>query len=166
MKYFTTRFSEIEFPDDVVMRFPEGVLGFPECKRYVLLEHDADGSPFKWLQSLDNPHLAFIVADPLMVDPRYRFEIDIDTQKMIGTGDPANCAVMSIVNVPHDHPIRMTANLKAPLVVNVDTRTGRQVILGSNVYSIATPVFADVAAKEDEMAEAASQEREKIAQHA
>lgn len=141
MKYRTTRFGEIEFPDEVIMSFPEGVLGFPSDTRYVLLEHSADGSPFKWLQSLNNPDLAFIIVDPLYVDARYQFEIDLDTERLIGTADVGACAVMSIVNVPHDAPIRMTANLKAPLVVNVANRTGRQVILGSQLYAISTPIF-------------------------
>jgi len=154
MKYRTTRFGELEFPDEVVMTFPEGVLGFPQDVQFILLEHDAEGSPFKWLQSLDNPDLAFIILDPLSVDPRYNFEIDRDTERVIGTAQAAQCAVMSIVNVPHDRPIQMTANMKAPLVVNVETRLGRQVILGTQAFSINAPVFPhlleDERADEDE----------------
>lgn len=142
MKFKTIRFGEIEYPDDVVMTFPEGVLGFPNDTHYLLLEHDAEGSPFKWLQSLDCPDLAFIVVDPTILDPRYQFDIDLDTERIIGTDQPAQCAVMSIVNVPRDRPICMTANLKAPLVVNVELRSGRQVVLGSQAYSISTPIFA------------------------
>lgn len=156
MKFQTTRFGEIEFPEDVVMRFPEGVLGFPGDRQYILLEHDAEGSPFKWLQSLDTQHLAFIVIDPLLIDAGYRFEIDLDTERMIGSGNAAECAVMAIVNVPHDAPLHMTANLKAPLVVNVETRIGRQVVLSSNIYAISTPVFnAEARRREAEAAEPA-----------
>jgi flagellar assembly factor FliW len=143
MKFKSARFGEIEYPEEVVMTFPEGVLGFPRDRQYILLEHDAEGSPFKWLQSLESPDLAFIVVDPLMVDARYRFEIDVDTARMIGTDRSEECAVMAIVNVPREQPIHMTANLKAPLVVNVQTRAGRQVILGSNLFAIAVPLFPD-----------------------
>lgn len=141
MKFRTTRFGEIEYPEDVILEFPEGVLGFPAEQHYILLEHTSEGSPFKWLQSLDNPDLAFIVVDPFYVEPRFAFDIDVDTERLIGTADPACCALMSIVNVPRDNPIRMTANLKAPLLVNVETRRGRQVVLGSQAYSISTPMF-------------------------
>lgn len=144
MKFKTSRFGEIEFPEEVIMTFPEGVLGFPNDRRYILLEHDAEGSPFKWLQSLDSPDLAFIIVDPLFITPRYKLEIDVDTARLIGTDNQEACAVMSIVNVPHEAPIRMTANLKAPLVVNVETRAGRQVIMGSNVHGISTPIFVDL----------------------
>ena len=141
MKIQTTRFGQIEFPEEVVMDFPEGILGFPQDMRYILLEHNSEGSPFKWLQSLDNPRLAFIIVEPFSVDPRYEFEIDCDTARIIGTTEPAECAVMGIVNVPQDHPLRMTVNLKAPLVVNVESRRGRQIILGSQAHSINTPIF-------------------------
>jgi flagellar assembly factor FliW len=129
------------------MHFPEGVLGFPGEIRYILLEHDTEGSPFKWLQSLDSPNLAFIVIDPLLIEPRYRFEIDVDTARLIGSDNAEECAVMAIVNVPHDAPLHMTANLKAPLVVNVDTRLGRQVVLSSNAFAISTPVFSTAPAE-------------------
>lgn len=142
MKFRTARFGEIEYPEEVVLTFPEGVLGFPNETQYILLEHTSEGSPFKWLQSLENPELAFIVVDPFYLEPRFQFEIDLDTERMIGTADSGACAVMAIVNVPRDTPIHMTANLKAPLLVNVENRLGRQVVLGSQAYSISTPVFA------------------------
>ncbi|MCE5230597.1 flagellar assembly protein FliW [bacterium] len=141
MKFRTTRFGELEYGDEVVMHFPEGVLGFPESKRYILLEHNAEGSPFKWLQSLDNPDLAFIVIDPFQIAADYRFDIDLDTERIIGTNEASSCALMAISNIPRDAPLAMTANLKAPLLVNVETRRGRQVILTNNFYQINTPVF-------------------------
>ena len=144
MNLQTTRFGEIECPEEIIMSFPDGVLGFPEDRHFILLEHDHEGSPFKWLQSLDNPSLAFIVIDPLSVDEAYRCEIDIDTARRIGTESPADCALMSIVNIPRDNPINMTVNLKAPLVVNVENRTGRQIVLSSNVYAIGTPLFSNM----------------------
>jgi flagellar assembly factor FliW len=154
VKFKTTRFGEIEFPEEVVMTYPEGILGFPNADRYILLEHDAQGSPFKWLQSLDEADLAFIVVDPVFVEPRYQFEIDLDTERMIACADPSACAVMCIVNVPRSQPVQMTANLKAPLVVNVETRVGRQVVLSSQAYSISTPVFSPACRTEEPLMEA------------
>lgn len=150
MKFTSTRFGEIEFPEEVIMRFPEGMLGFANDRRYILLEHDREGSPFKWLQSLDHAELAFIVIDPVLVEPKYRFEIDVDTRRVIGTDDPRECAAMCIVNVPHDHPVRMSANLKAPLIINAETRCGRQVILGSQQFAINTPLFQEAVGDGDE----------------
>lgn len=159
MKFRTTRFGEIEFSAEVIMHFHEGVLGFPESQRYILLEHSTEGSPFKWLQSLDNPDLAFIVIDPFQIAPDYRYEIDVDTERVIGTCAPASCALMAIANIPHEAPLAMTANLKAPLLVNVENRRGRQVILSSNLYQISTPVFPALTVNVMEMEELPEMER-------
>lgn len=141
MKFTTTRFGEIEYPEDVVLHLPEGVLGFPRDRRFILLEHNAEGSPFRWLQSLDSADLAFIVVDPVLIEPHYQLEIDRDSARVLGTDDPAQCAIIAIVNVPHDNPVAMTANLKAPVVINAETRVGRQIVLGSNRFLLNTPVF-------------------------
>jgi flagellar assembly factor FliW len=141
MKFKTTRFGEIEYPDDVVLTLPDGVLGFEDNKNFILLEHNVDGSPFRWLQALDNPDLAFIVVDPMLIDPRYQIEIDRDTSLQIGTQTTEDCAIIAIVNVPHDNPLQMTANLKAPIVINAGNRVGRQLVLRSNLFAINTPVF-------------------------
>lgn len=157
MKHNTTRFGEIEFPEEVVMSFPEGVLGFPGDKRFVLLEHGREGSPFKWLQSADSAELAFIVLDPLEIEPQYSISLDIDTVRVIGPCDVADCAIMAICNVPHDNPILMTANLKAPLVVNVEQRRGRQMVLGTQVYPINAAVFPAI--NRDDAAEQKADEK-------
>lgn len=141
MKIETTRFGEVEFSEEVLIQFPEGVLGFPNDQRYLLLEHDAENSPFKWLQSADSPDLAFIVIDPLLLRPDFAVMIDSDTARIIGLEDAAESACMAIINVPEGNPVRMTANLKAPLVVNPNLRRGRQVIIGSQNFSISEPVF-------------------------
>lgn len=141
MKIQSSRFGEIEYPEEVLIRFPEGILGFPGDSRYLLLEHDHENSPFKWLQSASTPDLAFIVIDPLLIVAEYPLMIDCDTAGFIGTSDPANCACMSIVNVPAADPIKMTANLKAPLLVNTEKRLGRQIILGSQAFSVSEPIF-------------------------
>jgi flagellar assembly factor FliW len=144
MKFTTTRFGEIEFPEDVVLQLPDGILGFHDDRRFILLEHNVDGSPFRWFQSLDNADLAFIVVDPMLLDPRYEVEIDRDTAAMIATDAIGDCAIVAIINVPHDNPYKMTANLKAPIVINAANRMGRQLVLRSNIYTIGTPVFPTI----------------------
>ena len=65
LKVKTTRFGDIEVKEDDVVKLPAGLIGFPELKRYVLLDHDKD-SPFKWLQSLDDGAIAFVLINPLL----------------------------------------------------------------------------------------------------
>lgn len=151
MKISTTRFGEVEFPEEVLIHFPEGILGFPEMDRYVLLEHDIDNSPFKWLQSVDSPDLAFIVMDPALLAPDYSVMIDSDTARVIRCADASRLAFVSILNIPSGNAYQMTANLKAPLAINPDQRLGRQVILGSQTFSVQEPVFPRLNERLNEM---------------
>lgn len=154
MKIQTTRFGEIDFPQEALLHFPEGVLGFPEDRDYLLLEHDRDNSPFKWLQSAQSPELAFIVVDPLLIVDRYPIMIDCDTARMIQVRDAAETAAMAILNIPQGDAIRMTANLKAPLLVNPEMRLGRQIIIGSQTFSVSEPVFPRLNERLDSMSRA------------
>ena len=74
VKIKTTRFDEIEVSEEEVIELPAGLIGFPELKRYVLLDHDTD-SPFKWLQSLDDGAIAFVLINPLLFKPDYTVEV-------------------------------------------------------------------------------------------
>ena len=128
MKISTTRFGEIEIKDNSVLDLPGGILGFSDCRRVVILEHQP-GSPFRWLQSVDIPELAFVVIDPLDLVPDYPLEklkdILVDERKM---PRPKHVAAAAITTVP-PAPAPITVNLTAPLVFDSDTRKGAQVIV-------------------------------------
>jgi len=145
MKINTTRFGEIELPDDKTISLPDGLLGFEHAHSYVLLEHDSEGTPFKWLQAADDPDVAFIVIDPGVVVEEYKIEFDDETAKQIGTREVSakDFAVMSIVNIPHEEPIKMTVNLRAPILVHLEKRLGWQVILPTEEYPIRHRIFSD-----------------------
>jgi len=143
MKVATTRFGEMDIPDELAVRMPEGILGFPEDRRFVVLEHDTEGTPFRWLQSMDSPQLAFIVVDPRLFDPAYRLEFDEETIALFGPIVPEDIVPMVIVNVPKDRPVEMTANLRAPIIVHAVKRLGRQIILANEDYAISYRLFPD-----------------------
>jgi flagellar assembly factor FliW len=143
MKVATTRFGEMELADDLIIQMPEGILGFPDDRRYVVLEHDAEGAPFKWLQSVDTPELAFIVIDPRHLVDNFILEFDEDSRNLFGDAPADEFVPMAIVNVPAEEPIKMTANLRAPIVAHVGRRLARQVVLDSEDYSLHHRIFAD-----------------------
>lgn len=128
MKFSTTRFGEIEIEETAILHLPDGIIGFGDCRRVAILEHNP-GSPFRWLQSLDDPALAFVVIDPLDLVPDYPMEklkdILADERKM---ARPANIAAAAITTVP-PAPGHITVNLSAPVVFDSDTRKGAQLIL-------------------------------------
>ena len=130
------RFGSFDVPSDQILEFPAGLIGFPRGRRYVVLEH-RPGSPFKWLLSVDDPELAFAVADPSELVTGYQPPLE-PAAKLLGAA-PADVALFVIVTIPRD-PKRMTVNLMAPVVVDIRTRTARQMVIEDQGLSPCHPV--------------------------
>ena len=143
MKIDTTRFGAIEVPADSIVEFPDGLLGLHDYRRYVLI--DRPSSPLRWMQSMDLPELAFLVADPQLFLPDYKAEVSASQLSAIGELDINQLAVGVICTVPED-PSEATVNLKAPLVVDIASRRGKQVVLNDSPYSIHHPWAGSVQA--------------------
>lgn len=150
MKFNTTRFGEIDIADNTLIHLAEGILGFPTETQYVMLEHDSEGTPFKWLQSTENPDLAFVVIDPYEILPDYAFEVDDEHQEKLELNTADDLIPMVILNIPHDNPGAMTANLRAPVIVNASSRQGAQIVLKEDYYAFNYRLFPDMPADEAE----------------
>lgn len=135
----TTRFGEIRVPEEQVLTLPHGMVGFPNLHRYVLVKHRED-SPFHWLQSLESPELAFAVVNPLIFDRTYQITLGNTETRLLKVDDPTHLQLWAVVTIPHGHPEKMTANLKAPLVINLQNRLAAQVILDDPRYSVRHPL--------------------------
>lgn len=132
----TKSFGNVEVQDTDVINFSDGVPGFPDEKRFVVLfDNTKEESPFMWLQAVENSELAFVVVDPFWFKPDYKFNIDAETKKQLEIDAPEDVLVLSVVVIPEDMS-RTTANLKAPLLVNHRTKKGKQYILENDKYSI------------------------------
>lgn len=132
-KVNTTRFGEIEVKEADVILLPQGLIGFPELSRYVLLDHDKE-SPFKWLQSLDDGAIAFVLINPLLFYPGYSVEVTEAEVSDLGLTREEDAVISVIITMP-TNPQNMTANLKAPLVFNLQNRKGKQIILNNANYT-------------------------------
>ena len=110
------------------MIFPSGLVGFPNYKRYVVLDV-AEESDYQWLQSIEEPSLAFVLIDVRILSSDIRVEIPEEflPELEIQPNDPV--LLLAVVTIPSDAPEQASANLRAPLVVNVRTRKGKQLIL-------------------------------------
>jgi len=119
------RFGTFEVPESAILHFGQGLVGLPGHRRYVIVEH-RPGSPFKWMLSLDDPELAFAVANPGELVAGYQPPLALAARLL---GVPAEeLALFVIVTIPPD-PTRMTVNLMAPVVVDLRTRQARQIVL-------------------------------------
>lgn len=154
MQIETRRFGTIEVDDDEVFGVPNGIPGFPALQRVTLLgagptdpdapEGSEDHSLF-WIQDLDDGDLAFLCVVPWVAFPDY--DIDID-EKSLGIDDEADVRVLSLLTTRReDGTSTMTANLRAPLVVDVRQRRLQQVILSDSRWPIRAP-FAVLQASE------------------
>lgn len=149
IKVKTTRFNEIEVKEEDVVELPSGLIGFPELKKYVLLDHDKN-SPFKWLQSLDDGAIAFVLINPLLFRPGYTVEVNEAEVSDLGLEEEEDAVISVIITMPSD-PQKMTANLKAPLVFNLKNRKGRQVILNNSEYTTRHNVMEEVKKRSDSL---------------
>lgn len=139
MKCTSARFGSFEVRDESVLTFPSGLLGFPEQQRYVILDHDTE-APFKWLQSVDEPALAFVIVDPALFHPGYQIDIPPDALAEIKAREREDLALVVILTIPSDDPGRITANLRGPLVISHKTKLGKQLVL-SEEFPTRHPLF-------------------------
>lgn len=124
-----------------VIRFDEGILGFPDSHRYILVPHETD-SPFAWLQSVDEENLAFLLINPACVKPDYVVQLPVNAADDLRLTDASKGVVFAIVVVPED-PRKMRMNLRAPVVINFDKKLGRQVVLEDASLDLRYPLLSD-----------------------
>ena len=143
MKIETTRFGEVSIQPDKIINMPFGIPGFADHRQFVLFEHKQD-SPFLWLQSVDNPGLAFVITDPCLFKSDY--SIDLERALMDLSWDPApepeQLQLYVIVNIPPGKPEKMTANLMGPILLHNGTREAAQIVLTDGAYSHRVPLMA------------------------
>jgi flagellar assembly factor FliW len=135
----TTRFGEIEIDESRAITFAEGIVGFPEDKKYILMEHKP-GSPFMWLQSLSSPGLAFVVMNPFQVFPDYLKDISPEEENTLKPGSNETVMIFSIVTIPSGRADESTVNLMGPVVIDPEIKEGKQVILANSGYSHRHPL--------------------------
>jgi flagellar assembly factor FliW len=136
----SAKLGPLKVESDRLITFPDGIPGFPKAKRYFLVENDK-GHPFGWLQAVEDPELAFVVTDPMIFHPSYQPPIPLETFKALEIDRGELLALLVIVNVPQEDPLKMTANFMAPLVINAKNRVGKQVILHDSPYSHREPLL-------------------------
>ena len=162
MKVETTRFGTIEVKEEEVVTLVEGLLGFSECTRFTMFS-DEIGEPFQWLQSLDNPSLAFVVVDPALILPKYQFALQRDKVAALEVEQADDLQVYVIVTMAANI-LDVTVNLQGPLVLNKTKRIGQQIVLNDPNFSTRHPLFTDQPETETEAIEAVRKENQVASQ--
>jgi len=128
MQISTTRFGLVTIEPGDILHFPGGILGLEDCHRWVLLA-DGDNEALAWLQSTSRPEVALAVVHPKRFVPQYQLRVGRRDLEPLSLTTLADAEVLAIVS---SHQDDLTLNLKAPLVINVSRRLGRQVITESD----------------------------------
>ncbi len=124
VKFQSEQFGELDVPMVKIFDFPNGILGFENEKRFILI-NDEKISPFKWLISLDNPNIGIPIISPWLVDLGFDLGEDFNIDKKIP---------MVVVNTKPEGTLP-TANLKAPIFLDVDNLKGEQIIIKDSNYT-------------------------------
>ena len=124
MRITTTRFGSVEVEADDVVRFPEGLLGLADCRDWVFLA-DTQNDALAWMQSLDQAEIALAVVGPRRFVPGYRVRVARRELQPLKLDDVGAAQVLVVVGRT-DRSV--TLNLRAPLVINLQRRLGRQVV--------------------------------------
>jgi flagellar assembly factor FliW len=133
----TSRFGQLEVNPERLIVFGEGILGFPEQDRYALIQ-TGEGSAFYWLQAVNRADLAFVVCDPRLFVVDFQVPVKLEELEGIGLTQPEEAQVFVIVNKVDG---MLTGNLQGPLVVNVENRQARQLVLSDKKYSTRHPLM-------------------------
>jgi flagellar assembly factor FliW len=137
----TRRVGDLTVEEQDIITMIGGLPGFEDNTKYVLLDHD-EKSPYKWLQSLENSELAFVVMEPFVFFADYQFELSQNDIRELEVAKPEDVAVLVILVIPDD-PRKMTANIKAPLVINMAKMKGKQIVLNNEAYPVKLHLFQE-----------------------
>lgn len=142
MKANTRLFGEIDIPDEKIITFEQGLMGFENCKKFTIIYDTSKGkeSSISWLQSMDQPELAFSMISPFYVMKDYNPIVESEWLEPLGEVNEDNLVIFVLMNIKSD-VTKLTANMKAPLIINSDTCKGAQLIVENQDYEIRYNIY-------------------------
>lgn len=150
----TKIFGEIEVNEEKVIHFENGIIGFPDLKKFLLIydEEKEDSNRISWLQSVEEQGFAIPVINPLLVKEDYSPIVNDELLVPIGELDPDEMLVLVTITIPNDIE-KITVNLKAPIIINAITRKSCQIIVENDEYIVKYPVYDKLKSKSEKVGE-------------
>lgn len=144
MKIKTTRFGTITIEEEKIITMPFGMLGFPDVKRFVILQHKKD-SPFFWYQSVNDPMLAFVIMSPFLFKPDYNVDVENVLKEMSWNEEEKqnNLELYVVVNIPKGAPDKMTANFIGPILINNKIHQAVQMVISDSPHTHKFPLVRE-----------------------
>ncbi len=140
MKFNTVKFGEIDISEARIFDFVLPIIGFDTLRKFVILEPSKD-TLFKWLQSLEDPALAFPIISVSSLNLDYSIDLPDNVVEALAVTTVDSLLVMNITSIPQDDPRGTTINMLAPLIFNIDSQKAGQIVLSGSGYDISYPMF-------------------------
>ncbi len=137
MKKILTRFGEVEYDPTNILHFPVGLVGLPMLHDFIVMPNKKQG-PLFWIQSVDDPQIAFVLTDPTNFFLNYVVVPEEVEKNLLQIEDEKDCYILTVVTVPPNQKI--TINLAAPILFSSKTNRAIQVILENSDYKTKTPL--------------------------
>lgn len=137
MNKIVTRFGEIEYDPNNLLHFPAGLIGLPNLRQFIVMPNKKEG-PLFWIQSVDEPEMAFVLTNPTYFFLDYSVEPESSERQSLQIDETDECYILVVVTVPSD--LKITLNLAAPILFAPKTNRAIQVILEGTTYSSKTPL--------------------------
>jgi flagellar assembly factor FliW len=135
----TLRFGQLDVAADRIITMERPILGFESLRTFCLVEMD-EFVPFHWLQSAQDPAVAFLVFNPVMLFADYRIEINSKEIAELEVAEASDVETYVIVTIPED-PRRMSANLQGPVLINTRNNKAKQLVLVNSEYRVKHYIF-------------------------
>ena len=133
------RFGALEVPEKKIISMARPLLGFEKLGRFCLIERE-EFWPFLWMQSIDDPAVAFIVVNPVLFKSDYQIDINPNEISELEATAPEQIETYVIANVPDDWKL-MTINLQGPILINTSNNKAKQLVLMNSEYKVQQIVF-------------------------
>ena len=136
----TKYFGKLEVSPHEVLHFPQGIFAFEKLKKYILLSTKKNLS-FRWLQSIEEKNIAFLVTDPSTFLPGYKPVIAGESLEIIQMDSSQESGLFCIITVPNRQPEKMTINLQGPILINYDRMLAAQFVSEDDSHPVRQPLF-------------------------
>lgn len=142
MKIKTTRFGELEVDKKDIIEFTEGLLGFENLKKFFIVD-PGDQTLILWLQSIDDAATAFPIIEPKIFQPNYMVKLLPVELNSLSLENLQHASVYTVLTIPQN-VTEMSANLKAPIIINNKTKMARQIVLQDSKLEVRFKMYMDL----------------------
>ena len=145
----TKFFGEVDLPEEKIITLDRGLIGLEQYKKYTILyDCEKEETNISWFQSIEEPTLALPVIKPWLVKEDYNPVVEDELLESLGELTEENLVILLTMTVPENIK-EMSVNLKAPIIINADTRKGTQIAVENKDYEVKYKIYDILQAKKE-----------------